>query len=278
MKFLFMFCYKLTKKYGEDEMSVYAAQAAFFILLSVFPFLMLLLALIGLVPIVHESDLLTFLIRVMPDNLDALVIYIFDSLSSDSPMALLSASAIAALWSSSKGMLGIERGLNRACGITVQRNYTSRRLLCTLYMFLFMIMCVLSLVLLVFGETIEKKLVVLFSELFPLYFLAAPFRALCALAVLSLFFLSFYVILPYRRQRILDPLPGAVFSAVGWTLFSFAFSIYFRYFGSYALTYGSLTAVILMMLWLYFCICILFLGAEFNEILQEHKHGSTEEV
>ena len=125
MKFLFMFCYKLTKKYGEDEMSVYAAQAAFFILLAVFPFLMLLLALIGLVPIVHESDLLTYLIRVMPDNLDALIIYIFDSLSSDSPMALLSASAIAALWSSSKGKHGNARAHNPAYPKTHHPNNTT---------------------------------------------------------------------------------------------------------------------------------------------------------
>lgn len=278
MKFLLIFCYRLSQKYGKDEVSVYAAQAAFFILLAVFPFLMLLLALIGLIPIVHESDLISFLIRVMPDNLDALVVYIFDSISSDSPMALLSATAIAALWSSSKGMLGIERGMNRVYGVTVQRNYVSRRLLCTIYMFLFTIMCVLSLVLLVFGESIEKKLLELFSGLFPLYFLAAPFRAMSALAVLTMFFLAFYVILPYRKQKIKGQLPGAIFSAVGWTLFSFAFSIYFRYFGSYTFTYGSLTAVILMMLWLYFCICILFLGAEINEILLEHKHGSMEEV
>lgn len=259
-------------------MSVYAAQAAFFILMAVFPFLMLLLALIGLIPIIHESDLLSFLIRAIPDNLDALVVYIFDSLSSDSPMALLSASAIAALWSSSKGMLGIERGLNRAYGVTVQRLYVSRRLLCTIYVFLFMIICTFSLTILVFGEAIENKLLKLFSGLFPLYFLAAPVRAVSALAVLTVFFLVFYLILPYRKLNIRDQLPGAAFSAVGWTLFSFAFSFYFHYFGSYTFTYGSLTAVILMMLWLYFCICILFLGAEINQILMEYKNGNRAET
>lgn len=67
-----------------------------------------------------------------------------------------------------------------------------------------------------------------------------------------------------RRLSVKSQTPGAAFAAVGWALFSTAFSIYFRYFKNFTVTYGSLAAVILMMLWLYFCICILFMGAEIN--------------
>ena len=86
-------------------MSVYAAQASFFIILASIPFLMLLLSLIQATPLVNESDLLSLVVQMVPDTLDGLVVYVLDSLHSDSPMALLSATAIAALWSSSRGML-----------------------------------------------------------------------------------------------------------------------------------------------------------------------------
>ena len=98
---LLLECRRLFEKYSKDEMSVYAAQASFFIILASIPFLMLLLSLIQATPLVNESDLLSLVVQMVPDTLDGLVVYVLDSLHSDSPMALLSATAIAALWSSS---------------------------------------------------------------------------------------------------------------------------------------------------------------------------------
>ncbi|MBQ7796238.1 MAG: YihY/virulence factor BrkB family protein [Lachnospiraceae bacterium] len=236
MKRLGLFFSDLIRNYIEDEMSVYAAQASFFTLLAAFPFFMLLLALIELIPLVHESDLLAFLVELMPDNLDTLIVSVLENISSVSPLAILSASAVVSLWSASKGMLSIERGLNRAYNVQVQRNYFVRRLVCSGYTFLFTVMCAIS-------------LLFRFSAFF----------------ILLLLILAFYVVLPYKKQPILWQLPGALFSALGWALFSVAFSAYFHYWGRFAITYGSLTAVIFLMLWLYFCICILFLGAEIND-------------
>lgn len=271
MIWFILLCKQIFDKYSRDEMSVYAAQASFFTILAAFPFLMLLLALIQLVPIVHEADLLEFVVHVIPDNLVGLVFYIFESLHSDSPAALLSATAVAALWSSSKGMLSIERGLNRVYGITTRRNYILRRVICSAYTVLFTIMCVVCLTLLVFGSMLQKKFLLLFPSLARLSFLIAPGRGLLSVAILIVFFTAVYTVLPFKRLPVRSQLPGAVFSAVGWAAFSVVFSIYFRYFGNYAVTYGSLTAVILMMLWLYFCICILFAGAELNWYFQTHS-------
>ena len=119
---------QIIDKYSKDEMSVYAAQASFFIILAAIPFLMVLLALIQLIPMVHEADLVTVLVQAVPDNLTGLVLSVIADLYSGSPIALASFSAAAALWSSSKGMLSIERGLNRVYGITVRRGYLLQRL------------------------------------------------------------------------------------------------------------------------------------------------------
>ena len=257
-------CRRLFEKYSKDEMSVYAAQASFFIILASIPFLMLLLSLIQATPLVNESDLLSLVVQMVPDTLDGLVVYVLDSLHSDSPMALLSATAIAALWSSSRGMLSIERGLNRVWGTEIQRNYIVRRIICAGYTVLFSLMCLLCMVLLVFGEQIQKQVWAWIPLMSTFDFLAFPVRGLVTLAILFIFFLAIYAVLPFRRLSVKSQTPGAAFAAVGWALFSTAFSIYFRYFKNFTVTYGSLAAVILMMLWLYFCICILFMGAEIN--------------
>jgi membrane protein len=220
----------------DDEMSVYAAQTSFFIILAVFPFFMLLLSLIDWIPLLQESDLLEGVVDLLPDNLDALAITIIHDVETSTSAALLSFSALAAIWSSSKGMLSIERGLNRAYGIEVTRNYFVRRLVCSGYTLLFTCFCAASLV----------------------------FFGIGSVCMVFFFILVLYVVLPYQKQNIVYQLPGSLFTTFGWTLFSWAFSFYFRSFARFIPTYGSLTAVILLMLWLYWGICILFLGAEIN--------------
>ena len=82
--------------------------------------------------------------------------------------------------------------------------------------------------------------------------------------------MALYTWLPYERQILRKQLPGALFSTAGWIVCSFGFSIYFNRFSRFSSMYGSLAAVVFLMLWLYFCICILFLGAEVNR----HMHIS----
>lgn len=228
----------LAKHYADDELSVYAAQASFFTILAIFPFFMLLFAWIDLIPLVHESDLLNFLVNIMPDNLDPLIISILDNINSTSSGAILSVSAALSLWSASKGMLSIERGLNRVYHVTVERNYFTRRLICCGYTVFFALMCTIS-------------LIFRFSAFFALLFLT----------------MMFYKVLPYKKLNLIRQLPGAICSSIGWAWFSMAFSIYVHFSGQFTVTYGSLTAVVCFMLWLYFCICILFFGAEVNVLL-----------
>ena len=138
-------------------MSVYAAQASFFIIMAAFPFLWCFWPDPG-GPMIHEADLLRFLLPAIPGRFQGLLIYLLDSLHSDSPAALISVTALAAVWSAAKGMLGIEKGLNRVFGVTSPRNYILRRALCSVYTLAFSLMCVTSLALLVFGSFLQEML------------------------------------------------------------------------------------------------------------------------
>lgn len=272
MVWFFISCRQIYRKFTEDEMSVYAAQAAFFTILAAFPFIMVLLSVIQLTPLVQESDLMSFAVQTVPSDLAGTVLYIIDNLYTSSPTTLISVTALTALWSASRGMMGIERGLNRVCGVTVQRNYLLRRLICSGYTILFCLMFVLCLILLVFGEMLQKKLLALIPPLARFAPLLWPLRNFGSVLILFFFFLALYTVLPHRRQNIRRQLPGAIVAALGWTLLSAAFSVYFKFFNSYTVTYGSLGALILLLLWLYFCICILFFGAELNDFLTPRHH------
>ena len=271
MFFLLVEGKRIFDKYKKDEVTVYAAQASFFIVISFFPFIMLLLTLIQWIPAVNKSDLLELLVAVMPDMLDSLVIGIVDDLYKKSPATMVSISALVAIWSASRGMLGIERGLNRVYESPQPRGYIVRRLICSGYTIRFVIACVASLLLLVLGSSIQKLIIRVFPLVSGFTQHVMSVRSFLALAVLVIVFTGLYTLVPAHRHSLKSQLPGALFSTLGWIIFSALFSIYFNNFSNYSYMYGSLTAVVVLMLWLYICICILLIGAELNYYLEKYQ-------
>ena len=163
-------------------------------------------------------------------------------------------------------MMGIERGLNRIINCSKRRNYVISRLINSGYTVVFILVCIMSLVLMVFGTSLQRLLL----RYLPILEHIAPYllsiRALIALAILIVFFMGLYTFLPFESWSFSDS--GALFSTAGWIVCSYGFSIYFNHFKRFSYMYGDLAAIVILMLWLYFCICILFLGAEVNQ----HMH------
>lgn len=267
---LLLQCKKIYDKYTKDEMIVYAAQASFFSIIAAFPFIMLLLTMIQFIPSITKANLLQLLVTVIPSTLeiDSVIVTVIEDLYTNSPAAVLSVTAIAAVWSSSRGMLSIERGLNRVFGREKKRGYIMTRLICVGYTVVFIIICLLTLVLLVLGSTIQSVLNHHFPFLAEITQYVITFRTML-LFILTICFAVLYTYVPEKKQQFLKQLPGSIFSTVGWIVFSSLFSIYFNNFSNYSVMYGSLTAIVLLMLWLYACICILFFGAEINYYCSE---------
>ena len=272
MIYFLVHCKQIYDKFVRDEITVYAAQASFFIVLSSVPFIILLLTVLQFVPAVQQSDLLYLLSRLLPIEVQPLVYTIIGEIYFKSSAALLSVSSIVTLWSAARGMQGIERGLNRIIGCPKRSGYVISRLINSGYTIVFMAVCVMSLALLVFGTVLQN----LALRFLPFLRFLSPYlislRSILSLIILAVFFTGLYTFLPYEKMRLKSQLPGAVFSTVCWILFSFAFSLYFKYFSRFSTMYGSLASVAVLMLWLYFCICILFMGAEINFHLSRMEH------
>ncbi|MEY8352359.1 YihY/virulence factor BrkB family protein [Lachnospiraceae bacterium 54-53] len=252
-------------KYTKDEMTVYAAQASFFSIIAAFPFMMVLMALIQFIPSITKANLLQLMTTIVPSPLqmDSVIVNVIDDLYTNSPVTVLSVSAVAAVWSSARGMLSIERGLNRVFGQRKKRGYIMTRIVSAGYTIVFMVICILTLVLLVLGGSIQSFMSRHFPLLAEIIRYVTTFRTML-IFILTVCFAVLYTYVPTRKQQFIKQLPGAGFSTLGWMVFSFAFSIYFNNFSNYSVMYGSLTAIVLLMLWLYACICILFFGAEIN--------------
>ena len=256
-------------KYAEDEMTVYAAQVSFFIILSVVPFIMLLLTAVQMIPSISNAQFMELIVGLVPVDYKSLAFRVVNDLSLKSPATMISVTAITALWSAGRGMFSVARGLNRVHGHGEKRWYVVGRLICSGYTIVFILVCILSLGLLVFGNMIQAFMVNRFPIVADVVTHIINFRALWALMILIMFFLGIYTFVPDKKLKLREQIPGAVFSTVGWMAFSFAFSLYFNHIGgkNYSYMYGSLTAIVLLLL--YMCMCILFFGAEINYYWKE---------
>lgn len=254
---------RFLNKLKEDAISAYAAQAAFFVILSAFPFCMFLLTLIQFIPL-QEIDLVNIASKILPDTVSPFVINILSEVYDSSSFALTSATAAATMWSGSKGFLALIRGINAVYGIPETRNYFHLRLVSVIYTLIFAMMLVTSLGLLVFGNSIAIWLTQTFPLLKEWVLLIISVRVIAILGILLLFFLGIFLVVPNRKSHILLELPGALLTSVGWVGFSFLYSFYIDHMGNFSRTYGSLAAIVLSMVWLYVCMYLMFIGAEIN--------------
>ncbi len=259
-----------SRKLRDDSISAFAAQAAFFTILSVFPFLMFLLTLLNYLPF-SVAEFQDFILDIFPSVVSTVITGLLSEISTQTPGTLLSITAFTALWSASRGTLALIRGINAVYAHKEQRNYFRLRVVSAAYTLVFAILLIITLVFLVFGNQVYHLITSYLPFLGDTAFLILTTRPLITMLLLTVFFLLLYMVIPSRKVKFLHALPGAVLSAGGWIGFSLLFSFYIDHMGRFSRLYGSLTAVAVCMLWLYFCMYILFIGAEINMILSHPK-------
>lgn len=250
------------------NISAYSASACYFIVLAIFPALVLLLGLLRYTGL--SVDTLTEILGgVLPDALLPAAQKLIISTYRSSTGTVISLSALTALWSASRGIYGLLTGLNSIYEVAEDRGYWYTRGMSVFYTFAFLIVLLLTLVLHVFGTTIIEWLPVSDSPLFTFLANVVDLRFFLLLGLQTLLFTVMFMFLPNRRNRFMESLPGALLSSIGWLVFSDIFSIYVENFDSYANIYGSVYAVALGMLWLYSCVCIIFFGGVLNHWLSK---------
>lgn len=262
---LILYGKKFVKKLKKDGVRAYAAESAFFMIMSFFPVLMLLLTLIRYTPF-HQQQILYALEELTPFEVLNVLEPMVDSIYSGS-FALVPWTAFAAVWASGKGIMGISDGLNFIYRIDETKNYVMIRIRAACYTVVMILALIVSLGVLVFGYGIQDYLRknVPFVREYPQSVWLWPL--VCALLILVLLFLIMYMFLPNRRMKAKSQLPGAIFTAIAWAVFSYAFSIYLEFAVNMSVIYGSLTTLVVAMLWLYCCMYLFFAGAEINHSL-----------
>ena len=256
------------RQLSKMQIGLHAANAGYFIVLSVFPSLVLLLGLLRYTGM-DAGDLISLLSGVIPTVLLPTAEKLIISTYAYTSTAVVSVSAIGALWSASRGIYGLLVGLNAIYGVQEDRGYWYTRSISVVYTFLFLLVLVLTLVLNVFGEALLEMVPPAEGALWDFLSEIIDFRFILLLLIQTGLFTAMFMALPNRKNRFSDSFPGAVLASAGWLLFSNLFSVYVEYFSNYATIYGSVYTVALSMLWLYFCLYLVFCGGALNKLLMK---------
>lgn len=260
----------LSARLKEASISAYAGQSAFMLILSFFPFIILLTSLLKFTSL-SEEVLIASADIAIPSSFEDIIIPLINEVYQGPSHAVLSITIITALWLGSKTFLALIRGLNSVYGLEENRNYFVVRFLSILYTFAFALLLVLVLAVLVFGNTLYLHLQQHFPFLENILLPIISFRTVIGFIIMLFFFNILYTHVPNKKLHFSEQLPGALLATSGWLGFSYLYSYYVDHISNYSSFYGTMTTIALLMVWLYACMYILFLGGFLNCLLNPDR-------
>ena len=276
MKALLKVFANILKTIEKHKITVYAAQATLFVVISVLPFTMLLISIIKYVIPFDKADIMEFIKPFLHTSIKPVVDVILGEVFSGATISVVSVTSVATVWAASKGMMALVLGLKSVYGTEGEAGYVKTRFFAFVYTLFFVVIVAATLLFSAVGRYFMGlavrnnpafEPVVSFIEAFPVIVYIVVLAVVCGLL---------YKILPGKGLTFINQLPGAAFTALGWVCFSAGYSFYISTFADYSYIYGSLTAVVLLILWLYFCMNIFLLGAEINCYLKGRKERNGE--
>ncbi|WP_428910983.1 YihY/virulence factor BrkB family protein [Niallia sp. Krafla_26] len=259
----------LWKRFNEDDYFGIPAQLAYFFLLSLFPLLIVIVSLFPYLPITQEDLLGTVrdfapvgAIEIIEKNLIEI---------SKKNNTLLSLGIIGTLWSASNGINAIVKVINRSYNVEEDRTFFRKRIMAILLTLAMIAVIIVALILPVFGKHIG---IVLFSQLeLSSEFLTIwnTLRLIVSSVIIFAVLIALYWLAPSKRFSCRTAIPGAIFATIGWIITSYAFSFYVERFANYTVTYGSIGAIIVLMIWFYISGFIMIIGGDVNAYFTVHK-------
>ncbi len=251
----------------EDRVGVYAAETAFFITLSAVPFLMLTATVASRIVRTDIDKYLNFIVTYIPGLLGE---YFENEILSLAMRPMhLSISVLAVLWSASKGVRAVRRGVRSVYGKPPDK-FLAEATTGLVFTLLFIVLIIALLVFLVFGDAVRMLIIELDPSLRRIFAVTVTFFPVFFAVLLIFFFaLTFRAFTPKAvgMAALAAHIPGAILASVGWMLYTYLFASFLDKFSSMPTLYGSLGSIMILMLWIYMIMYIFLVGAEFNKLL-----------
>lgn len=250
---------------SNDHISEFSAQCSYYTILSFIPFVILLITLIQYTN-VDQRVLFDFFSKIIPTTMSDMVLGIVQEVYSKS-IGTISISIIFTLFTAGKGLFALIKGLNYVYNVKDRKvnSVLYLKILSVIKTIVFIVLITAGLVLLVFGNSLISFIKNNY-DLFQNYTnISRIITELGYILGTFIIFLLLYKFMPKHKVTLKSQIPGAIFGAVFFNIISLVFSRYLDIFKGFSITYGSLTTLMLIMIWTYVCFYTVFLGAEINK-------------
>lgn len=253
------------------EINSKAAEISFYLLLSFFPFLIFTLSLVVYTPIIKLSKYIYLLKKILPQSAFNVVSSLMQSAIENRSFSFLILSFILAMYTMSRAVLSLIRGMNKSYNIRETRPYFEVLFISLVFVIMIVVLIFTSMIFLVFGEKLGSFLFNIIGLDQYFMYIWNLCRHIVGIITVIIILMNLYKFTPNKKLSFKEVLPGAIVSTLCWLIASFCYSFYSNNFARYDIIYGSLGGIIVLMTWVYLSSWTILIGCEINARLYKRK-------
>lgn len=253
------------------EINSKAAEISFYLLLSLFPFLIFTISLVVYTPLIKLSKYIFVLDKILPSSIFKIVSALTQSAIDNRSFNFLILSFILAMYTMSRAVLCLIRGMNKSYNIRETRPYFEVLFISLVFVIMLLVLIFISMIFLVFGENIGSFLFNLIGLDQYFMYIWNLCRYIIGIVTVIIILMNLYRFTPNKKLTFKEVMPGAVVSTFCWIIASFCYSFYSSNFARYDIIYGSLGGIIVLMTWVYLSSWTILIGCEINARLYKRK-------
>ena len=264
------------RKFNYSEINSKAAEMSFYLLLSIFPFLIFTISIIVYIPTFHLNKSILIIKNVIPESAFNIILSIINSAIENKSLGFLIFSFIFTLWTSSRGIRSLIRWMNKSYKVQETRSFFKVCIISFIFTVSILVLIFSSIILLIYGELIGYFIFNLIGLNSIFIYIWNILRYIVGVSTLIIILINLYKYTPNKNIKIKDVIPGAIIATLVWLIISFFYSYYTNNYSNYEVIYGSIGGIIVLMTWLYLSSWSILIGLEVNVRLYFRKLKSRE--
>lgn len=253
------------------EINSKAAEVSFYLLLSFFPFLIFTISLVVYTPIIKLSKYIFLFKKILPQSAFNIVSSLIQSAIENRSFSFLILSFILAMYTMSRAVISLIRGMNRSYNIRETRPYFQVLFISLVFVIMIVVLIFTSMIFLVFGEKLGSFLFNIIGLNQYFIYIWNLCRYIVGIITVIIILMNLYRFTPNKKLYFKDVLPGAIVSTMCWLIASFCYSFYSNNFARYDIIYGSLGGIIVLITWVYLSSWTILIGCEINARLYKRR-------
>ena len=264
------------RKFNYSEINSKAAEMSFYLLLSIFPFLIFTISIIVYIPTFHLNKSILIIKNVIPESAFNIILSIINSAIENKSLGFLILSFIFTLWTSSRGIRSLIRWMNKSYKVQETRSFFKVCIISFIFTVSILVLIFSSIILLIYGELIGYFIFNLIGLNSIFIYIWNILRYIVGVSTLIIILINLYKYTQNKNIKIKDVIPGAIIATLVWLIISFFYSYYTNNYSNYEVIYGSIGGIIVLMTWLYLSSWSILIGLEVNVRLYFRKLKSRE--